>query len=179
MDDAYRYGAMETQGAKTSETRVGKKVLSSEQLAEMVEQITETARRMFNASGSSVLLLDKEGSELVFKVATGKAGQRLRGLRISKLRGIASWVALHGEPLIVNDVSKDWRFDKIVDKVTGFVTRSVMCTPLVDHGEVLGVIEVVKRLDGTGFSENDLKTLASIAHVAVMPISNARQAPIR
>lgn len=74
------------------------------------------------------------------------------------------------KPLIVNDVSKDLRFDKTVDTVTGFVTRSVMCAPLVEGGRVTGVIEVVNKMDGTDFNDNDLKGLVSIAYVAALPI---------
>ncbi len=147
-----------------------KKAASSKRLSEMVEQVTGIARRMFNAAGSSLLLLDKEGSELIFKVATGKVEKQLRGARISTRRGIASWVARHGEPLIVNAVGKDGRFDRIVDTVTGFITRSVMCAPLVEQGKVVGVIEVVNKLDGTDFNDDDLEALVSIAHVAVLPI---------
>ncbi len=170
MNNVYRDEGIQAKVEKAPGTGIMKKVASSKRLSEMVEQVTEIARRMFNASGSSVLLLDKEDSDLIFKVATGKVEKQLRGARISTQRGIASWVARHGEPLIVNDVGKDGRFDRIVDTVTGFITRSVMCAPLVEHGKVVGVIEVVNKLDGTGFRDNDLETLTSIAHVAVLPI---------
>ncbi len=175
MTNAYSGEGTEAQVEKASGTRVRENAALSERLSEMVEQVTEIARRMFNASGSSVLLLDKQDSDLIFKVATGKVGKQLRGLRVSTQRGIAGWVARHGEPLIVNDVSKDSRFDKIVDRATGFITKSVMCAPLVENGKVVGVIEVVNKLEGTDFSDNDLEALASIARVAVLPICFFRE----
>ena len=170
MTTAHRDKWIEAPWAKVSVAPVRKQAASSERLSEMIEQVAETARRMFSASGSSVLLIAEEGGDLIFKVATGKAGKRLKGMQISKLRGTASWVVRHGVPLIVNNVGEDWRFDRIVDILTGFTTRSVMCAPLVDHGKVIGVIEVVNKLDGTNFSENDLESLASMAHAAVLPI---------
>ncbi len=178
MTNAYSDEGTEAQVEKASGTRVRENVALSERLSEMVEQVTEIARRMFNASGSSVLLLDKQDS-LIFKVATGKVGKQLRGLRVSTQRGISGWVAWHGEPLIVNDVSKDSRFDKIVDRATGFITKSVMCAPLIESGKVAGVIEVVNKLDGTGFRDDDLEVLESIAHVAVLPICFFREEEAR
>jgi signal transduction protein with GAF and PtsI domain len=157
-----------------SGTRVGEIVAPSERLSEMVDQVTEIAGRMFNGCGSSVLLVEKEGSALTFKVATGKRGKNSRGIGISAECGIASWVACHRKPLIVNDISKNSRFSnsfgKTVDTVTGFVPRSVMCAPLVEGERVIGVIEVVNKTDGTDFHDMDLKGLVSIASVAALPI---------
>ena len=179
MTNAYRNEDIEAKGGKASETPVRENATLSERLSEMVERVTEIARRMFNASGSSVLLLDKQWSDLIFKVATGKVGKQLRRRRIRTQRGIAGWVVHHGEPLIVNDVSKDSRFDNLADRATGFITKSVMCAPLVEQGKVVGVIEVVNKLDGTGFRDNDLETLALIARVAVLPICFFREEEVR
>ncbi len=170
MTNAHGDEGTDAQVEKAAGTRAREYVALPERLSEMVEQVTEIARRMFNASGSSVLLLDKQDSVLIFKVATGKVGKQLRGLRVSRQGGIVGWVAGHGGPLIVNDVSKDGRFDKIVDRATGSITKSVMCVPLVESGNVVGVIEVVNKLDGTGFRDSDLEVLESIARVAVLPI---------
>ncbi len=170
MTAVYRDESIQAQTENGPASRAGKTVVSFERLSEVIQQVTEIARRMLNASGSSILLLDKEDSALIFKVATGRVSQRLAGLRISTQNGIASWVARYGEPLIVNDVRGDWRFDKIVDTATGFITRSVVCTPLVENRRIVGVIEVVNKADGTPFGNNDLEILASIANVAVLSI---------
>jgi phosphoserine phosphatase RsbU/P len=149
---------------------VEKKSASSERLSEIIEQVTEIARRMLNASGSSVLLIDEKDRGLTFKVATGKVKSQLTGLRIGAKNGIASWVAQYGEPLIVNDAAEDWRFDKIADTVTGFTTKSVVCAPLMVGSKVVGVIEVVNKQDGKNFKDSDLEMLQSIAQVAVLSI---------
>jgi GAF domain-containing protein len=156
--------------AEISGTSASKKVAMPERLSEMVEHITEVARWMFNAAGASVILLSKGGSDPVFTVFTGKARKKLTGIQIGGLSGIAGWVVKNGEPIIVNDVGKDSRFDKMIDTVTGFTTRSVMCAPLIDGSRVNGVIEVVNKKDGTGFNEDELKMLAQIASIAVLPI---------
>ncbi len=154
-----------------------KKAASLQQLSQLVEQVTQMAQRALNASASSVLLLNKEDRELVFEVADGQAGKQLKQARISAKSGIAGWVVCHGEPLIVNDVNKDQRFDRVVDTVTGFVTRSIICAPLVVDSQIIGVIEVLNKLDGGNFSEPDLKTLTSVASTAATAIDNAKLQP--
>ncbi len=151
-----------------------KKVASLQQLSELIEQVTQMVQQALGASASSVLLLSKEDRELVFEVAGGQVGKQLKQARISAESGIAGWVASHGEPLIVNDVSKDQRFDRVVDTVTGFVTKSIICVPMVVGGRMIGVIEVLNKLDGDGFGEHDLETLTAVAPTSAMAIDNAR-----
>ncbi len=142
----------------------------------MVDQVTQITRHTFHAAAASVLLLDKKDGDLIFEVARGQVGKQLKGARIGTQYGIAGWVARHGKPLLVNDVSQDWRFDEIVDTVTGFATKAVMCTPLVLRGKVIGVIEVMNKLDGSGFNDSDLETLATLASMAALTIKKARGA---
>ena len=95
-------------------------------------------------------------------------------MRINKQSGIAGWVARNGKPLIVNDVTKDPRFYKFIDEITGFITRSIICAPLIIHDKVIGVIEVLNKLDRSDFSEHDLQTLTGVATTAALAISSTR-----
>jgi len=52
-------------------------------------------------------------------------------------------VALAQCPMVVRDVRKCDFFAKQVDQLTGFVTKSIVCVPLIFGGKTLGVIEVV------------------------------------
>lgn len=153
---------------------VGKKVGSVSQLAQLVEQITKMTQRTLNASASSLLLFDEQERELLFEVAEGQAGSRLRQVRLSAQSGIAGWVLRHGQALMVNDVTRDKRFNKSVDEITGFVTRSILCAPLVLHRKTVGVIEVLNKLDQSDFDEQDLEALVSVAATAAMAIENLR-----
>ena len=138
---------------------IGKKVGSVSKLAELVKHATQMTQRTLGASASSVLLFDDEERDLLFDVVEGQAGQVLRQVKLSTQSGIAGWVARHGKPLVVNDVAKDRRFDKSIDEITGFTTRSIICTPLVVHRKSIGIIEVLNKLYGSDFSEQDLETM--------------------
>ena len=155
-------------------TEIGRKVGSVSELSQLVEQITQMTQHTIKASASSVLLLDVEKQELFFYVAEGKAGKALKQVRLSTQSGIAGWVARHGKPLIVNDVTKDERFDKGADEATGFTTGSIMCVPLVIQRRTIGVIEVLNKLDGSDFNEQDLEILVSVGSTAAMAIENTK-----
>ena len=58
-------------------------------------------------------------------------------------QGIAGWVAANQEPLIIEDVTKDGRFYKGADKLTGFTTKSLYAFPLVGRRGLIGVAELI------------------------------------
>ena len=176
-ETAIKYSSKETEEYKTRLDllyKVGKKVGSVSQLARLVERIIRMTQRTLHATASSVLLLDEQRQELLFEVVEGQAGKRLKQIRLSARSGIAGWVAQHGKPLIVNDVSKDPRFNRNIDDITGYVTRSIICAPLIVYSKIIGVIEVLNKVDGSTFSDQDLETLVSVASTAAISIENVR-----
>ena len=152
--------------------KVGKKTGSILEVPKLLDQIMRLTQQTLRASASSVLLVDDGGRELHFQVAEGKAGKALRQMSLGVESGIAGWVACHGKPLIINNVTTDRRFNQDIDKATGFVTRSVLAVPLVLGRKVIGVIEVLNKVDGSGFNEQDLEVLVAIASTAAVAIDN-------
>ncbi len=67
-------------------------------------------------------------------------------------RYMATWCALHNEPIIVDDVYAETRFDvsgaKKMDAETGYRTISMLTVPLSPReGEVIGVLQFLNALD--------------------------------
>ncbi len=151
---------------------IGRKVSSVPDLDQLVNHIIKMTQQALNASASSVLLLNDKGQELIFEVAEGEAGKKLRRVKLDSQSGIAGWVAHHGQPLLVNDVTTHPYFNRDIDEATGFVTRSLICVPMVVGGKVTGVIEVLNKADSTDFTHQDLETLTSVASTAAMSIDN-------
>jgi len=87
--------------------------------------------------------------------------------------GIVGAVVESGEPLVINDVSKDPRFYKNVDDDTGFQTRSILCVPLHTVNRLWGAIEVLNKLDGGEFDDDDLALCEAVAGQAAIAIENA------
>jgi HD-GYP domain-containing protein (c-di-GMP phosphodiesterase class II) len=153
---------------------VSKKVGSVPRMTQLLEQIIRMTQQTLNAEASSVLLYGDNNEELFFEVASGPVGQSLRRVRVRAQSSIAGRVARTGKPMIVNDVNKYRYFDRMIDETTGFITRSIICAPLMVHRQIAGVIEVLNKRDGSDFNEQDLEAVVSVAATAAMAIENTR-----
>ncbi len=100
---------------------------------------------LVNADVGSLLLVDKEKQELFFEVVLGDSEKALKEIRLKFGQGIAGWVAQQKQPIIVNDTANDERFYKKADEKTGFVTKNVLCVPVLSKGEVTGVIQAINK----------------------------------
>lgn len=153
---------------------IGSIVNSTLNLAEVLTSIMRYANQVTNSVASTLMLLDEEEKELVFSVPTGPKADQLTDIRIPYGEGIAGWVAEHEEPVLVPDVSKDPRFYKAIDKISGFETKSILCVPIKSKTKLIGVLEVVNKTDGTSFTRQDSILLSIFAQQAAMAIENAR-----
>ena len=153
---------------------IGSIVNSTLNLAEVLGLIMRYVNRVTNSMASSLMLLDDKTGELVLSVPTGPKANRLTDTRIPKGEGIAGWVVEHGKPVLVSDVKTDERFYKEIDKMTRFKTKSIVCVPLKAKTKVIGALEVMNRVDGTSFTEEDLVLMSIFAYQAAMAIENAR-----
>ncbi len=127
---------------------------------------------LVHADVGSLLLVDKEKQELFFEVALGDSEKVLKEMRLKFGQGIAGWVAQQKKPLVVNDTSKDERFFKKADQKTGFVTKNILCVPVLSKGEVIGVIQAINKSDGL-FTKRDLELLTSLADQVAIALENA------
>ena len=149
-------------------------VNSTLDLKQLLKLVMELAARTLRAEASAILLKDKASGDLLFDVATGSAADSVKTIRVPKGQGIAGHVAESGQSLLVPDCSKDPRFFKAADDKTHFVTRNIIAVPLVARGETIGVVEVLNRLGGGTFTQEDLVLLQALAHQSAIAIQNAQ-----
>ncbi|MGD8645900.1 MAG: sigma 54-interacting transcriptional regulator, partial [Desulfobacterales bacterium] len=150
-------------------------VSSVQDLDRLLELIIETATRMMDAKASSLLMLDPKTQKLYFKVATGVKGTDIKQFEIDLGQGIAGYVAQTGEPLLIPDVAKDPRWYKEISESIGFKTQSIACVPMKVNGEIIGVVEIIDKADGSSIRDEDLKILSVFADLAAQAIGNARK----
>lgn len=151
------------------------KINSTLDLDELLSVIMKTAEEVMETEAASLLLLDEETRELVFRVALGTKGSELREkFRVKVGEGIAGWVAKTGEPLIVDDASKDPRFASRFDRDTGFATKKIICVPLKTKGKVIGVLEAFNPRNRECFSSDDLSLFEVFANQSAIAIENAK-----
>lgn len=154
-------------------SEIAKDIVTENTVKGILDRTFERIGECFAPLNWSLLLLDRKTDELVFRIAVGKAGERLKGVRIPSDEGVAGWVAFHGRALIVEDVSRDPRFSRHIDDITGFTTASIIAVPLKTEDKVFGVIELINKLDGTRFSALEMRTLATIADFTAIAIQRA------
>jgi len=150
-------------------------VSSVQDLDQLLELIIETATRMMDAKASSLLLLDSKTHKLYFKVATGEKSTDVKQFEIDLGQGIAGHVAATGEPLLIPDVAKDPRWFKEISESIGFKTQSIACVPMKVNSEIIGVVEIIDKADGSAIRDVDLKRLSVFADLAAQAIGNARK----
>jgi diguanylate cyclase (GGDEF)-like protein len=154
--------------------KIGKALTSSLDIKEILQKIMQTIADYFRPSNWSLLLLDEKTNELYFEIVVGEVSKRIKDVRIKMGEGIAGWVALHGQPLLVSDVRKDPRFSEKIDRISNFDTESVIAVPMKIQNKVLGVIEIINTNEPITLSKNDLEILATVADYAAIAIENSR-----
>ncbi len=118
--------------------------------------LADMGRDLISADRCTVWLLNRKTKELWSKVAHG-----MDRIIIPVTAGIAGCVAMTGDSLIINDPYSDDRFDKDVDKKTGYHTRNILSLPINDgEGKIIGVFQAINKMpEPENFSEQDLEHL--------------------
>jgi diguanylate cyclase (GGDEF)-like protein len=154
--------------------QIGKALTSSLDIGEVIHLILAKVSELLKPRNWSVLLKDPLTGELVFKAAVGPGSEKLAELRVRPGEGIAGWVADHNQALLVEDVSKDPRFAARFDEASRFHSRCILAVPLVTKGNVLGVIELVNGEGDGVFTQEDLRTISTVAEFSAIAIENAQ-----
>lgn len=137
---------------------------------ELLQSIVEVARAIFGARASSIFLLDVAADELVFEAVAGEGAASLVGQRLPSSTGIAGWVLVTRQPLVLDDLENDPRFARDVAESTGYVPKSLMAVPLLHDEEVIGVLQVLDRPQRDRFSLKEMELLGLFAHQAAIAL---------
>ena len=147
------------------------KVSSELELGPLLERIIGTVTKMLNAERSTLFINDEKTNELYTEVAEG-VGKTV--IRFPNHLGIAGTVFTSGQALNIPHAYADLRFNPGVDRSTGYFTRSMLCTPVINkEGRRIGVCQVLNKRDGP-FTDEDQKRLAAFTSQISMAIENAK-----
>ena len=155
------------------------------------EKALEATCRLLRCETASLFLVDEKTAELYWETALGETGKELQ--RTFRLpidnRSIAGYVAMTGEPQIVNDVPNDPRHFKKAssNSKTGFKTLSMVCVPLRAKEKIIGVLQAINKLASVqsaqaaksvvghpAFHEEDRRLLETLSHQVAIAIDNSR-----
>ncbi len=164
----------EAESQLRSVLEVSNLINSSRELNEMIEKVLYSARKVTRAESASLFQIDEKTGELYFEIISGDKESGLTGIRIPPGKGIVGKAADTGQPILVNDVSKDPQFYADVDKISQWVTRNLLAAPLLINGEAIGVIEVLNTIDRPHFTDHDLEIFQSFSDSVAIAIQRRR-----
>lgn len=152
---------------------IGQTFSSTLDLDRVLFTVLAQVRQLLDVAACSLWLQDVDTGELVCRESTGPKSQLVRGWRMAPGEGIAGWVMLQGQSLVVPDVKADARHFPDVDELTGLDLRSMLCIPLRVKEEIIGVLQVADQAVDR-FRTVDLTLLEPLATSAAIAIENAR-----
>ena len=142
----------------------------------LLQSIVDVARAIFGARAASVFLLDEATDELVFEAVSGEGEGELVGMRFPSSTGIAGWVLVTRQPIVIDDLQQDPRFAKQAAESTGYVPHGLMAVPLLLEERALGVLEVLDRPNDARFTLAEMDLLSLFAHQAAIGLDLLRSA---
>jgi GAF domain-containing protein len=149
---------------------------SEDHFRALLQSVVDVARAIFRAKASSVFLLDEETDELVFEAVAGEGSESLVGRRFPSSTGIAGFVLVSRQPLVIEDVLTDPRFSREAAESTGFVPKGLMAVPLLHEERALGVLEVLDRPQDAKFTLAEMELLGRFANQAAIALDLLQRA---
>ncbi|MFM2079943.1 MAG: hypothetical protein RLZZ219_625 [Cyanobacteriota bacterium] len=140
-------------------------------LGTLLEKVIATITRLLHAERSTLFLNDERTGELYTEIGEGLGATKIR---FPNHLGIAGTVFSTGETVNIPHAYADLRFNPAFDRQTGFFTRSILCTPLVNkRGQVIGATQVLNKRGGV-FSEGDAARLKAFTAQMAVALENAK-----
>ncbi|NTU75078.1 MAG: GAF domain-containing protein, partial [Anaerolineaceae bacterium] len=153
---------------------VTRQLTSTLDVEPLLNTILQKATDILYCEAGSLLMLDDETGEYVFRATVGPVADDLVNRRLPAGSGLVGKAFTTRQPLIVNNVTEapDWNAQP--DHQTGFITRALLVVPMVVKEKVIGVLEVLNKKDGSPFNTEDQNLLMAFAAQAGVAFDNAR-----
>ncbi|MBN2003001.1 MAG: GAF domain-containing protein [Anaerolineae bacterium] len=175
MERHHLYDRLESRARQLGTlNEIGNLLASSLDLNRVLELVVRNAAKLLDAEAGSLLLLDEDSHELVFRISSGPAGAKLVGMRMPSDKGIAGAAFTENRPIITQNTQNDQRWYGNIDKKAEFVTQAVIAVPLNARGRSIGVLEAINRRDNRSFNNEDAELLMAFAAQSAIAIENAR-----
>ena len=151
--------------------KVSTLISSKLDLKELLTVLARQCSWLLNADRSTVWLYDDESEEIWTIVGEGLTNE----IRMPVGLGIAGAVAQTKETLNIADPYSHPLFNPEVDRATGYLTKSILCVPLLNKkGDLIGVYQVLNKLDFARFTSKDEEMLLALSGSASVAVENAK-----
>ena len=139
----------------------------------MLPVVASKIRDILGAGACTVWLADAGSGDLYLSIKIGEDPTVDDESRVPLTEGLLGGVAQSATPKLVDAPSEEPLLEERLKSAGDFEMTSWMGAPLRKDDEVLGVVELVNKLDGTLFNEDDLFFLSTISEQAAVALHNA------
>ena len=145
---------------------------STNSLNSIITLIVNKCIKHLHVEQCVVMLLDKEDKNSEFHTMIRCADDTKLNLPFRLDTQLSGWMIQYKKPLLINDLSNDKRF--LIQDRTDMPIKSLLCTPLLAKGELIGLISVFNKKHDEVFKNNDERLLSIIASQSASVLENAR-----
>ena len=143
---------------------VTRKLAAPFDLDTMLNEVVAASLNILDAERGTVFLYDQDTNELVVRVATG-----VGSFRIPTGKGIVGESAKTRKLINVPDCYADSRFNREIDKKTGYMSRCMLTIPLIGYEDsLIGVLQILNKKNGIFDEQDEFVASALAAQAAVV-----------
>lgn len=153
---------------------VGRSLTSTLEINSLLKQIMNSAVELLNCEAGSLFTVEPETQDIIIEVTIGPGASDTTGARISARSGVTGKVVETGQPVMINSLTDLQDISPQLEADSGFYNRNLLAVPMKVKETVTGIIEVINKLDGTPFDEDDQGILSTFSSQAAIAIENAR-----
>ena len=147
------------------------KVTTLRDYDEIIIQLAEMGRSLTSSDRCTVWVVSDDKKTIWTKVAHG-----IDAIELPINSGIVGHAIGKGEKILIDDVYKDDRFNRDIDKQTGYRTKSMMVIPMFDKDrEIIGAFQVINHQGDEGvFDKRDMERLMLASTYAAETLVSAK-----
>ena len=148
--------------------QIMEQLLEVESLDEALSGSLDIILKSLESEAGILWFVDKKTGRLfpIFHVGP----QDISGVSVEVGMGIEGVVVETGKSIIREDASIDPRFEGTVFDDNTFITKTMVCVPLTDHHETIGCVQIINKLDGSLYDEEELQLCERMASLAALTI---------
>jgi len=152
---------------------LGRTFTSTLELGELLPIVAGKIRDILGAGACNLWLTPSDGQELTLAKQIGEDPTVEEGASVSLSEGLLAGIVQQANPKLVEEPSEEPGLEERRQAGGDFEIQSWMAAPLRKDDEVLGVVELVNKADGTPCNEDDLFFLSSVSEQAAVALHNA------
>lgn len=150
---------------------ITKELQEAESLEDALRSALEQVVTVIGAEAGTIWFYNSTGDGKIYP-SFWIGGADLTGLSLKAGEGIAGAVVESGKTTVVKDCQKDERWAGRFDEKTGFVTKSMICVPLLNKYEVIGCIQIINKKDGSLYNNEDVKICEDLAMLTAIAVDS-------